>query len=126
VVQAVLDQYSGAIKILKAKGINIDIKEADLTLKISSVSTANLGITVLIVNPSTKPIQTKTTSVTFVLSKEPSTLGGTAHKLTADNKLRDLIVTEHLGKSRNSCNASCSIKAFLSSVLIPGEPLYRP
>ena len=92
VVQAVQDQYAKATIILGGKNIKIDISKADLTLKISSVSTENADVTVWIIKPSTKFIQTKTTSVTYELSADKSTLGSGPDKMAADDKLCNLIV----------------------------------
>lgn len=90
-VTAVQDQYNKAVKILKDRNIKISITKADLTVKLSSVNTENADVTILIVKPSTKFIQTKTTSVTYELTDKTSTAGGAA-SLAQNNKLCDLIV----------------------------------
>jgi len=90
-VAAVQEQYSKATQILEGKKIKIAVTKADLTVKLSSVSTENADVTVWIVKPSTKFIQTKTTSVTYELTDATDTKGG-AKKLATDDKLCNLIV----------------------------------
>jgi len=93
VVTAIQHQYTTALKRLKDSGItDIKISEADLSLAVTGVISANASVKVLIFTPSKKFIRTKTTTITYVLSEAKDAKGGAGIKL-ADNRLSDIIVS---------------------------------
>ncbi len=93
IVSYIQTQYKMAVDTLTSRGITeFPISEADLALKTSQKTSAGGDITVLIFKPSGKFIRTTTSTVTYVLTKQPNPLGGAAFA-KADNNLRDAIIT---------------------------------
>lgn len=92
VVTAIQHQYTEALKDLKKAGIeNIEITEAAVSLKVTRSIAGNGEIKVLIFKPSIKRTVTRSSAVTYTLSKAEDKKGGAPPRL-ADQDLKAMIV----------------------------------
>jgi hypothetical protein len=93
VVSVIQQQYAQALDTLNAKKIGVEINEADLSLQVSKISSASADISVWVVKPYAKYINTRSTKVTYILKKQnvQAEKGGSGF-IPKDNSLRDLII----------------------------------
>ncbi|WP_163380173.1 hypothetical protein [Cyclobacterium sp. SYSU L10401] len=104
VVSEVQRQYEQALKQLENEGItNVEITNADLTLKIAKASTVDAEIKVLIFKIGKERTQSKSTSVTYTLTKKENKAGSGKIKFT-DTDIKDVIISA--AKEFNSLEVS--------------------